>query len=58
MKTRIYAAPAVKGLKEVGRYVSLYQNIYVTIDPTPVDVDHAAHACRCTVCPKCLLGES
>ena len=22
-------------------------NIYVTADPTPVDVDHAAHACRC-----------
>ena len=25
---------------------SLSKNIYVTADPTPVDVKHAAHDCR------------
>ena len=54
MKTRIYAAPAVKGLKQLGRYASLNYNIYIVADPTPVDVDHAAHACHCIVLPQCL----
>ena len=27
-----------------GRYASLNWNIYVTADPTPVDVDHVVHA--------------
>ena len=29
---------------------SLNPNIYATEDPTPVDVEHAAHACRCISC--------
>ena len=31
--------------KQLGRYASLKHNIYIAVDPTPVDVDHAAHAC-------------
>ena len=46
MKTRIYAAPAVKGLKQLGRYAPLNYNITIVADPTLVDVDHAAHACH------------
>ena len=34
-------------LKYVDHYASLNQNIYVTVDSTPVDIDHAAHVCRC-----------
>ena len=45
-------------LKWVGIYASLNQNIYVTVDPTPVDIDHAAHKCGCIGFPKCLLSES
>ena len=45
-------------LKLVGRYASLNKNIYVTAGPTPVDVNHAAHACRFIGRPKYLLSES
>ena len=31
----------------IGCYASLNQNIYDMLDPTSVDVDHAAHACCC-----------
>ena len=37
-------------------YASLDQNIHITADPTTVDVDHAAHACRCIGRRKCLLS--
>ena len=29
--------------KQMCRYASLYHNIYIAADPTPGDVDHAAH---------------
>ena len=46
--------------KYVGRYTSLNHNtcIYVTADPNPVDVEHAAHAYRCIGRLKCSLSES
>ena len=31
-------------LKQPGRFTSLNHNIYIAAYPTPVDVDHAAHA--------------
>ena len=34
-------------LKQLGRYASLNHNIYIAADPTPVDIDHAAHAGHC-----------
>ena len=40
-ETRIYAAPAVKGIKQLGRYASLNHNIYIVADPTPVII----HSC-------------
>ena len=30
-------------LKQLGRFASLDYNIYLVVDPTPVDVDHAEH---------------
>ena len=32
------------------RFVSLNHNIYIAADPTPVDLDHAAHAGGPTMC--------
>ena len=49
MKTRIYSAPAVKGLKQLDRYASLNHNIYIAADPTHADVDHAVHAGGSTI---------
>ena len=31
-------------LKQLRRFASLNHNIYIVSDPTPVDVDHDAHA--------------
>ena len=45
-------------LKQPGRYVSLNHNIYIAADPTPVEVDQAAHACHRIVRLQCLLSES
>ena len=42
----------------MGRYASLNQNIDVMADPTPMDVDHAAHAFGCIGRHTCLLIES
>ena len=36
----------------MGRYASLIHNIYIAADPTPVHVDHVAHACHCIVRPR------
>ena len=44
--------------KWMGRYASLNQNIDVMADPTPMDVDHAAHAFGCIGRHTCLLIES
>ena len=30
--------------KELGRFASLNNNIYIAADPTPVDIDHSALA--------------
>ena len=48
----MYAGP----LKQLARSASLNYNIYIATDPTPVVIDHAAHA----VGPQCvdLLSES
>ena len=35
----------------------LNHNIYITADPTPVDVDNAAHACHC-IEQGCMVGRS
>ena len=43
-------------LKHLGRFALLNHNIYIAVDPTRVDVDHAAHACHCA--PHCLISES
>ena len=45
-------------LKELGRYSSLNHNIYIAAYPNHVDIDQAAHARHCIICPKCLLSES
>ena len=47
-------------LKQVCSFASqsLNHNIYIAVDPTPVDVAHAAHAGHCIVDPQCLLSES
>ena len=42
----------------MGRYASLNHNIYIAVDPTTVDVEHAAHACNCIVRPQYLFSES
>ena len=39
------------GLKQMDRHASLNHNIYIAADPTPVDVDHAAHAGHSIVRP-------
>ena len=36
--------------QHIGRYVSLNPDIFLA-DPTPVDIDHAAHICHCIVRP-------
>ena len=41
------AGPGLK--RQLGRFASLKHNIYITAVPTPVDVDHAAHAVGHTV---------
>ena len=40
---------------QLSLYVLLNHHIYIAADATPVDVDHAAHACHCIVRPQFLL---
>ena len=44
---------ALGSLMQLGRYASLRHTIYITADPTPVDVDYAVHAYHRIVRPKC-----
>ena len=45
-------------LKKLSRYASLNHNIYIAADPTPGDVEHAAHWGHCIVGPQCLFSDS
>ena len=42
MKTQLYAAPAVKGLKQLGRFALPSHNMSIVADPTHINVIHAA----------------
>ena len=33
----------------LGRFASLNHNIYILVDPSPVDIDHAVHASEATI---------
>ena len=49
----------VTWLVEVGGSLCFTKSKYLPLeDPTPLDVDHAAHVCRCIGRPKCVLVES
>ena len=56
MKTRIYAAPVVIGLKQLCRLASPKHDICDTADPTPVDVGHDAHAWAPSLFTHCSLS--
>ena len=45
----------VCNFKQLSSCATLKHNIYIGAHTTPVDVDHAGHACHCIVHPQCLL---
>ena len=53
--TQAYAWNIMKTLKQFGWLASLNHNIYIATDPTPLDVDHAAHAGGPTMCTQRIM---
>ena len=45
-------------LKQLDRYASLNHNMPIAADQTPVEGNHAAHACRCIVREQYLLSDT